>query len=150
MAIDRQATTRRAEALLAEGKVEEAIQVFGQLLVDRPMDLINRNKVADLCLQVGRVELGIRYLIFIADYYEADGYLAHVNAILRKARRSAPHDSEINHRIAANHLAMGQVREGISVYLELAGHYAGTGRPGLARVEYRNAERCVDLMPDPV
>jgi len=150
MPIDRQAGTHRAKALLAEGKVEEAIQVFGQLLVDRPMDLCLRNKLADLCIQVGRVELGIRYLIFLADYYDGIGYLPHANAILRKARRSAPHDPEINHRIAANHLAMGQVREAISIHLELAGHYAGTGRPGLARVEYRNAERCVDLMPDPV
>lgn len=85
MAIDRSATVRKAESLLGEGKLDEAIQEYVRLVDELPSDWSAGNMLGDLYVRAGDKDQAAGLFTRIADSQYEQGFVAKATAFYKKA-----------------------------------------------------------------
>lgn len=88
MAKDRDATLKKAEELLRQGKLDEAIEAYVRLVEDQPRDLSSINALGDLYMRAGDVDRAIASFTLVADQLLADGVLPKAAALYKKALKA--------------------------------------------------------------
>lgn len=84
MAFDRDATLRKAEKLLRQGRLDAAIAEYLQVIEDQPRDWNTANIVGDLYVRAGQVDKAIAQYTRIADHLGSEGFLPKASAVYKK------------------------------------------------------------------
>lgn len=92
MAIDRDATLRKAEKLLRQGRLDSAIAEYLKVVQEQPKDWSTVNAVGDLLVRAGQVESGIEHYTRIADHFFEEGFLPRAAAVYKKILKLKPDD----------------------------------------------------------
>lgn len=100
MAIDRDATLKKAEKLLRQGKLDGAKEEYVRLVEDQPGDMTSINTLGDLYLKAGDVDQAVAQFTRIADHLLADGMLPKAAALYKKALKAKPDDEHTLRQLA--------------------------------------------------
>lgn len=144
MAIDRAKITKNANAYLASGKVEKAIEEFRKLVEDNPKDYNTLNQIGDLYIQIGRSGEGVDIHKRLGMAYERDGFHARAAAIMQKVCRNAPDDIDASQRLAELYRQMNRPGDAVKVHLQVAEHFT---KKGLIKRALEEFTKVVDLDP---
>jgi tetratricopeptide (TPR) repeat protein len=106
--IDREAALKKAEKLLRQGKLKEAIEEYVRLIEDQPRDVGAINALGDLYIRAGDGNRAVAQFTRVADQLFADGFLPKAQAIYKKALKVQPH-----HEHALSQLADIADRQGL-------------------------------------
>src|SRR5688572_7318119 len=106
--MDREAALKKAEKLLRQGKLKEAIEEYVRLIEDQPRDVGAINALGDLYIRAGDGNRAVAQFTRVADQLFADGFLPKAQAIYKKALKVQPH-----HEHALSQLADIADREGL-------------------------------------
>jgi tetratricopeptide (TPR) repeat protein len=90
--IDRDATLKRAEKLLRQGKLEAAIAEYAALTSAQPSDWSSLNVLGDLYVRAGQVDRAVIQFGRAGEQLAREGELSKAAAIYRKALRLSPAD----------------------------------------------------------
>ena len=90
MAIDRDATLRKAEKLLRQGRLDQAIAEYLKVIEDQPRDWSTVNTLGDLFVRAGQVESGVEQFTRIADHLFDEGFLPRAAAVYKKILKLKP------------------------------------------------------------
>jgi tetratricopeptide (TPR) repeat protein len=93
VAIDREATLRKAEKLLRQGRLENAIAEYLRVVEENPRDWSTVNAVGDLLVRAGQVESANEHFSRIADHFFQEGFYPRAAAVYKKILKLRP-DSE--------------------------------------------------------
>jgi tetratricopeptide (TPR) repeat protein len=139
VAIDRNATLRKAEKLLRQGRLDQAIAEYVKVVEEHPGDWSTVNVVGDLLVRAGQSESGIEHFTHIADHFFEEGFLPRSAAVYKKILKLKPDDehaalrgAEISERqglladakaalahVAARRLRRGDRRGAAEIHLRL-------------------------------
>lgn len=144
MAIDRAKISKNANAYLASGKVEKAIEEFRKLVDDNPKDYNTLNQIGDLYIQIGRMGEGVDIHKRLGMAYERDGFHARAAAIMQKVCRNAPDDIDAAQRLAELYRQMNRPGDAVKVHLQVADHFT---KKGLIKRALEEFTKVVDLDP---
>lgn len=84
MPVDRNATLRKAEKLLRQGRLEAAIAEYGALVQDQPSDWSTTNLLGDLYVRAGQIDNAVAQFTRVADHLSMEGFLPKAAAVYRK------------------------------------------------------------------
>lgn len=84
MAFDRDATLKKAEKLLRQGRLDAAIAEYERVLDDQPADWNTANTLGDLYARAGRPEQAIAQYSRLADHFTREGFYPRAAALYKK------------------------------------------------------------------
>jgi tetratricopeptide (TPR) repeat protein len=90
VAIDRDATLRKAEKFLRQGRLDQAIAEYLKVTQEQPRDWSTVNAVGDLLVRAGQLESGIEHFTRIADHFFEEGFLPRAAAVYKKILKLRP------------------------------------------------------------
>ena len=90
MAIDRDATLKKAEKFLRQGRLDQAIGEYLKVIQEQPSDWSTINAVGDLLVRAGQMESGIEHFARIADHFFEEGFLPRAAAVYKKILKLKP------------------------------------------------------------
>ena len=92
MPIDRDATLKKAEKLLRQGKLDGAIAEYVRLVEEQPKDWNSINALGDLYVRANQIENAAAQFLRIADHLQAEGFLPRAAAVYKKILKIRPGD----------------------------------------------------------
>jgi tetratricopeptide (TPR) repeat protein len=90
VAIDRDATLKKAEKFLRQGRLDQAIGEYLKVIQEQPRDWSTINAVGDLLVRAGQLESGIEHFTRIADHFFEEGFLPRAAAVYKKVLKLKP------------------------------------------------------------
>ncbi len=90
MAIDRDATLRKAEKFLRQGRLDHAIGEYLRVVEENPRDWSTVNTVGDLLIRAGQIESANEHFTRIADHLFEEGFLPRASAVYKKILKLRP------------------------------------------------------------
>jgi tetratricopeptide (TPR) repeat protein len=90
VAIDRDATLKKAEKFLRQGRLDQAIGEYLKVIQEQPKDWSTINAVGDLLVRAGQLESGIEHFTRIADHFFEEGFLPRAAAVYKKILKLKP------------------------------------------------------------
>lgn len=87
---DRRSALDKAQSLMQQGKVPQAIEAYEQVVRHDPTDWSSANTLGDLLVRAGLGQQAIREYTRIADDLAKAGFLARAGAIYKKVLRLNP------------------------------------------------------------
>lgn len=90
MAIDREATLRKAEKFLRQGRLDHAIAEYLRVVEENPRDWSTVNALGDLLVRAGQVESANEHFTRIADHFFEEGFLPRAAAVYKKILKLRP------------------------------------------------------------
>jgi tetratricopeptide (TPR) repeat protein len=82
--VDREETLRKAEKLLKQGKVADAIAEYVRLVEDKPGDWNSVNTLGDLYLKAGQAESAAEQFTRAGDHLYEEGFFSRASALYKK------------------------------------------------------------------
>jgi tetratricopeptide (TPR) repeat protein len=82
--VDREERLKKAERLLKQGKVADAIAEYVRLVEDKPSDWNSANALGDLYLKVGQIERAAEQFTRAADHLYGEGFYPRAAAVYKK------------------------------------------------------------------
>ena len=82
---NRDATLKRTEKLLRQGKLDDAIAEYVRLVEDQPCDWASINTLGDLWVRAGDPDRAVELFTRVADFLCAEGFLSKAQAVYKKA-----------------------------------------------------------------
>ena len=92
MALDREDTLKKAEKLLRQGRVENAIAEYLRLVEDQPRDWNTANTLGDLYARANQPGMAVAQYARIADHFFQDGFYPKAAALYKKVLKLVPDD----------------------------------------------------------
>ena len=92
MPVDREETLKKAERLLKQGKVADAIAEYVRLVEDKPSDWNSANALGDLYLKVGQTERAGEHFTRAADHLYEEGFFPRASAVYKKVLKVSSAD----------------------------------------------------------
>ncbi len=144
MAIDRTKVQKQAEAYMAAGKMDRAIDEFQKLLDDKPEDSNLMNRIGDAYLQVGKLPDALDMFKRSGMGFERSGFTNKAAAVFKKAHRAAPEDVDVSARLAETYRATNMIQDAIQIYIEVAEFFT---KKGLLKRALEEFAKVVELDP---
>ena len=94
MRIDREATLKKAEKLLRQGRLDGAIDEYLRLVEDYPRDWNAINALGDLYVRAGDADRAVAQFTRVADHLFGEGFLAKAGALYKKALKVRSDDEQ--------------------------------------------------------
>ena len=145
MPIDRDATLKKAEKFLRQGKLDGAIAEYVRLAEEYPNDWAIVNALGDLYGRAGQPEQAAAQFTRIADHLYAEGFTPKAAAIYKKVLKTRPDDEHTLGRLAELATRQGVFVDAKNYYRQIAEHRRKKG-------DERGAEemilRVADVDPD--
>jgi tetratricopeptide (TPR) repeat protein len=91
--IDRDATLKRAETLVRQGRLEAAIAEYVRVTSAHPGDWNALNALGDLYLRAGQVDRAVIQFARVGDHLAGEGSFARAAAVYKKILRISPDDA---------------------------------------------------------
>jgi tetratricopeptide (TPR) repeat protein len=138
VAIDRDATLRKAEKFLRQGRLDQAIAEYHRIIGEQPNDWSTVNAVGDLLVRAGQREGGIAHFTRIADHFFEEGFLPRSAAVYKKILKLAPDDDHAALRTAEVAERQGLVADAKAALAHLAARRLKRGdKAGAAEIHLR-------------
>lgn len=122
MANNREASLKRAEKLLRQGRLEGAIEEYVRMLEKQPQDWNTRNALGDLYVRAGQVEQAAAEFMQIADHFAQEGFLSKAIALYKKVVKIKPDDEHALLQSADINARQGLLADAKSCLAALAEH----------------------------
>ena len=100
MPIDREATLKKAEKLLRQGKLDGAIAEYVRLVEENPKDWNSINALGDLYARAGEPANAVEQYTRVADYLHDEGFLPKAAALYKKILKIRADDEHTLMRLA--------------------------------------------------
>jgi len=120
VAIDRDTTLRKAEKLLRQGRLDNAIVEYARVVQEYPRDFKTVNLLGDLFVRAGQIESAIEQYARIAEHLANEGFLSKAAAVYKKIVKVKPGDENALLRSAEIFEKQGLLAETKSVLLSLS------------------------------
>lgn len=120
MPIDREATLKKAEKLLRQGKLDGAIAEYVRLVEEQPKDWSSVNALGDLYARAGQVDNASAQFIRIADHLYGEGFMPKAAAVYKKSLKIKPDDQHTLMRLAEIATRQGVFVDAKTYYRQLA------------------------------
>jgi tetratricopeptide (TPR) repeat protein len=90
VAIDREATLKKAEKFLRQGRLDNAIAEYLRVVEENPRDWSTVNTLGDLLVRAGQIESANEQFTRIADHFFDEGFLPRAAAVYKKILKLRP------------------------------------------------------------
>ena len=120
MPIDREATLKKAEKLLRQGKLDGAIAEYVRLIEDQPKDWNSINALGDLYVRAGQIENAVAQFTRVADHLHAEGFMPKAAALYKKSLKIKQDDEHSLLRLADLSTRQGVFVDAKTYYRQLA------------------------------
>ena len=110
MPFDREGTLRKAEKLLRQGKLDQAIAEYRSVIEDQPSDWNTANTLGDLYVRAGQTDKAVAEYNKIAEHLGGEGFLPKAVALYKKILKIKPDEEK-----AMWHLGSISARQGLLV-----------------------------------
>ena len=120
MPIDREATLKKAEKLLRQGKLDGAIAEYVRLVEDQPKDWNSINALGDLYARAGQIENASAQFVRIADHLYGEGFMPKAAALYKKSLKIKQDDEHTLMRLADISTRQGVFVDAKSYYRQIA------------------------------
>jgi tetratricopeptide (TPR) repeat protein len=138
VSIDRDTTLRKAEKLLRQGRLDQAIAEYQKVVQDQPRDWSTINALGDLFVRAGQVEIGIEHFTRIADHLFEEGFFPRAAAVYKKILKLKPDAEHAALRTAEISEKQGLIADAKAALLQLAERRVRRGdRRGAAEIHLR-------------
>lgn len=138
MAIDRDTTLRKAEKLLRQGRLDQAIAEYQKVIQDQPRDWSTVNTLGDLFVRAAQLERGVEHFTRIADHLFEEGFLPRAAAVYKKILKLRPDEEHSALRAAEISERQGLLADAKAALLQLAERRARRGdRRGAAEIHLK-------------
>jgi len=107
---DREGTLRKAEKLLRQGKLDQAIAEYRAVIEDQPSDWNTANALGDLYFRAGQIEKAVAEYSKIAEHLGSEGFFPKAVALYKKILKIKPDEER-----ALWHLGNISARQGLLV-----------------------------------
>jgi tetratricopeptide (TPR) repeat protein len=134
--LDRDATLKKADKLLKQGKLAGAIEEYVRLVEDRPNDWNAANALGDLYVKAGDADRAAEQFTRVADHLYSEGFFPRASAVYKKVLKvKSEHDHAVWQLadIAGHH----------GLLLDARSYYARLIRDRRARGDERGAVDCL-------
>lgn len=128
MALDRNKTILNAEKFVRQGKVEQAIPLYLQVIEATPKDMNLKNKVGDLYVRVGDTQNAIELFGEIAEFYGTEGFYLKAIAVLKKINRLDSANIDCYFKLAELYAKQGLNNDAKSQFQQVAEIFAKEGK----------------------
>ena len=138
MAIDRDATLRKAEKFLRQGRLEQAIAEYQKVIQDQPKDWSTVNLVGDLFVRSGQLESGVEHFARIADHLFQEGFYPRAAAVYKKILKLKPDAEHAALRAAEISERQGILADAKAMLMQVADRRVRRGdRRGAAEIHLK-------------
>jgi tetratricopeptide (TPR) repeat protein len=120
VAIDRDATLKKAEKFLRQGRLDQAIGEYLKIIQEQPRDWSTINAVGDLLVRAGQMESGIEHFARIADHLFEEGFLPRAAAVYKKILKLKPDEEHSALRTAEISERQGLLADAKSALVKVA------------------------------
>ncbi|MCD6451749.1 MAG: tetratricopeptide repeat protein [Acidobacteria bacterium] len=145
--MDKGKIIKKAEKLVKQGKLENAVQEYLKVLKDNPNDWAVVNIVGDLLVRLEKKEEAVTYFKKLADHYEKDGFYLKAIAIYKKIVKLMPNSLPDCLKLAQLYVEQGLPMEAKSYYMKVAQDYLSLGKSSEALEIY---QKLVNIDPSDV
>jgi tetratricopeptide (TPR) repeat protein len=118
--IDREATLKKAEKLLRQGKLDGAIAEYVRLVEEQPKDWNLLNALGDLYARAGQIDNASAQFVGIADHLFSEGFLPKAAALYKKSLKIKPDDEHTMLKLAEIATKQGVFVDAKTYYRQLA------------------------------
>ncbi len=108
MPFDREGTLKKAEKLLRQGKLDQAIAEYRAVIEDQPSDWNTANALGDLYVRAGQTDKAVAEYNKIAEHLGGEGFLPKAAALYKKILKIKPDEEK-----ALWHLGNISARQGL-------------------------------------
>ncbi len=138
MAIDRDTTLRKAEKLLRQGRLDQAIAEYQKVIQEQPNDWSTINTVGDLFVRAGQLQTGVEHFTRIADHLFEEGFLPRAAAVYKKVLKLKPDEEHAALRAAETAQLQGLLGDARAALVQLAERRVRRGdRRGAAEIHLK-------------
>jgi tetratricopeptide (TPR) repeat protein len=153
MVFDKTKAMRNAERYLAQGKIQNAIGEYKQVVANDPKDFGTLNMLGDLHTKNSETAQAVRCYTSVAKHYAKQGFAQKAIAIYNKISKIQPNSIEITAQLADLYKQKGSINEARAHYTTVAEHYEHEGRKldaleirkQIASLDPRDTEICLKL-----
>jgi tetratricopeptide (TPR) repeat protein len=145
MAFNKSKALESALKYLNQGKVNQAIAEYQQILRNDPKDQATLMTVGDLFARQGDMSHAIEYFERLAQVYLSDGFNSKAIAIYKKIAKLAPAEIAPLERLADLYVQQGVLSEARPLFLQIAEAHLKTNRAAKAVEVLR---RLLDVEPE--
>jgi tetratricopeptide (TPR) repeat protein len=92
---DREATLKKAEKLLRQGRLDAAIAEYLRVVEEQPRDWNTANALGDLYVRAGQHERAAEQYGRIAEHFNRDGFYSKASALYKKILKFRPDDEVV-------------------------------------------------------
>jgi tetratricopeptide (TPR) repeat protein len=140
VAIDRDATLKRAEKFLRQGRLEQAIGEYLRVVEDNPRDWSTVNAVGDLLVRAGQIESANEHFARIADHFFEEGFHPRAAAVYKKILKLRPDTEHAQLRTAEIFEKQGLLADAKTALAQVADRRLKRGdRRGAGEIQLRIA-----------
>jgi pilus assembly protein FimV len=145
--LDKGKLIKKAEKLVKQGRLENALQEYMKVLKENPNDWAVVNIVGDIFVRLERKEEAVGYFKKLAGHYEKDGFYLKAIAIYKKIVKLMPSSLPDCLRLAQLYVNQGLPMEAKGYYLKVAQDYLALGKSAEALEIY---QKLVNIDPNDV
>jgi tetratricopeptide (TPR) repeat protein len=144
MKFDKTKAMRSAERFLTQGKYEDAVKEYANIVEHDPKDFTTLNTLGDLYIKTNSQDMAVGCFSRVADHYSKQGFAQKAIAVYKKVLKLEPNSIEISAKLAPLYQLKGSILEARDHYTIVANHYQATGK----KVEALNIwKRVAELDP---
>ncbi len=136
MALDREDTLKKAEKLLRQGRLDNAIAEYLRVVEDQPRDWNTANTLGDLYARANQPGMAVAQYARIANSFFQDGFYPKAAALYKKVLKLIPDDDPAQLRLADISARLGLLKDAKNYYLAV-------GARRRARGDVRGADEIV-------
>lgn len=141
MPIEREATLKKAEKLLRQGKLDGAIAEYVRLIEEHPRDWNSINALGDLYVRAGQPDNAAAQFTRVADHLHAEGFMPKAAALYKKVLKIKTDDEHALLQLADIAARQGALVEGKTYFRQIADRRRARGdQRGAAELVVRLGE----------
>jgi tetratricopeptide (TPR) repeat protein len=138
LAFDRDATLKKAEKLLRQGRLEPAIAEYGRVVEEFPRDWSTANTLGELYARAGQPEQAVGQYTRIAQHFVDEGFYPKAAALYKKILKLQPQDETTQIQLADISARQGLLADAKSHLNAIAARRRAKGdRRGAAEIVVR-------------
>ncbi|MEN3337558.1 MAG: hypothetical protein V7647_1234 [Acidobacteriota bacterium] len=116
MALDREDTLKKAEKLLRQGRLDNAIAEYLRVVEDQPRDWNTANTLGDLYARANQPGKAVAQYARIADHFLQDGFYPKAAALYKKILKLVPDDESAQLQLADISARLGLLKDAKTYY----------------------------------
>jgi tetratricopeptide (TPR) repeat protein len=138
MSFNKSKALQTASKHVQQGRLRAALDEYREILRNDPHDIATMNVFGDLCAKAGQTAEAVNVFVRIADRYLKQDSIPKAVAMLRKAVKLAPDNTDAGIRLAALYFKQNLLVEAQQQYLTVADQLLRQGRRDEAFSFYEN------------